>query len=162
MRVFRFKTIFRLIFILFLLILTVYYFYPLENLPSNTQVDKLVLLKSKREMQAYSKGVLLKTYMVSLGSVPVGPKEKNGDHKTPEGTFRLRKHPGSQYFKALDVSYNNFDSFIEIHGMKPKYAWIGKFQRFYDWTDGCIALTNPEIEELCSAVVPTTQIEIKP
>jgi lipoprotein-anchoring transpeptidase ErfK/SrfK len=59
------------------------------------------------------------------------------------------------------VSYNNFDSFIEIHGMKPKYAWIGKFQRFYDWTDGCIALTNPEIEELYSAVVPTTRIEIK-
>ncbi len=162
MKAFRFKSILRLIFIVFLLFATAYYFYPLEKLPPNARVDKLVLFKSKREMQAYSNGVLLKTYTVALGSVPVGPKEKSGDHKTPEGTFFLRKHNNSQYYKALDLSYNNYQNNIEIHGMKPTYEWIGKFQRFYDWTDGCIALTNPEIEELYAAVVPTAQIEIKP
>jgi murein L,D-transpeptidase YafK len=156
------KSISRLIFATLVLSAVVYYFYPIKKLPAMTKIDKLVLIKSEREMHAYSNGVWLKTYIVSLGSVPEGPKEKTGDHKTPEGTFRMRKHINSNYYKALDVSYNNYSNGIEIHGMKPQYAWIGKFQRFYDWTDGCIALTNPEMDELYEAVSPNALIEIKP
>lgn len=67
--------------------LIVYYFYPEGKLPTNIQVDKLVVYKSKRQMLAYSNGQLVKTYTISLGRQPIGDKEFEGDKKTPEGLY---------------------------------------------------------------------------
>jgi L,D-transpeptidase catalytic domain len=79
----------RLITFLALLGLTVYYFYPEETLPRGIQVDKIVVYKSKRQLLAFSKEQLVKTYKISLGKKPVGDKEFEGDKKTPEGIYTI-------------------------------------------------------------------------
>lgn len=154
----------------------IYYIVPEKELPKDTKIDKIVVLKSKRELQAYANGQLLKTYKVSLGAEPNGDKEFEGDKKTPEGIYYINdKNPNSDYYKNLGVSYpNNVDQRqakklgklaggdIKIHGLKNNSGFIGKFHRWYDWTLGCIAVTNQEIDELYNAVSVGTPIEIKP
>lgn len=156
--------------------LTVFYFYPEDNLPIGTQIDKLVVYKSKRQLLAYSNGQLVKTYKISLGRQPIGDKEFEGDKKTPEGLYFINdKNPNSGYHKNLGISYPNKDDIehakrlgmptggdIKIHGLRNKTGFIGKFHRWFDWTLGCIALTNEEIDELYKAVKIGTPIGIKP
>ena len=165
----------RLIFLSALLGLSVYYFYPTDKLPANVQIDKLVVLKSKRQLIAYSGGHVVKTYKISLGRQPVGGKEFEGDKKTPEGIYFINdKNPNSGYHKNLGVSYPNENDIenakrlgkspggdIKIHGLRNKTGFIGKFHRWFDWTLGCIAVTNEEMDELYRAVKIGTQIEIK-
>ena len=153
-----------------------YYFYPEYKLSSNIQIDGIVVYKSKREMRVYSNGLLLKTYKISLGRQPVGAKEFEGDRKTPEGIYFINdKNPDSGYHKNLGISYPDKDDIenakqlgkpaggdIKIHGLKNKIGFIGKFHRWFDWTLGCIAVTDEEIDELYKAVKIGACIEIKP
>jgi murein L,D-transpeptidase YafK len=140
------------------------------------QADRIVILKSKRTMYLYQGDKLLKTYKVALGGNPVGPKSRQGDHKTPEGTYRIdAKNSKSQFHLSLHVSYPNEKDRanakkigvspggdIMIHGLADKYAYIGKAQASYDWTDGCIAVSNSEIEEIWKLVAVGTPVEIRP
>lgn len=157
--------------------LIVYYFYPPEDkLPSDIQIDGIVVYKSKRQLLAYSNSHLVRTYVISLGRQPVGAKEFEGDKKTPEGFYFISgKNPNSGYHKNLGISYPNKNDIekakllgkatggdIKIHGLRNRTGFIGKFQRWYDWTFGCIAMTNQEIDELYKAVEIGTKIEIKP
>jgi murein L,D-transpeptidase YafK len=160
----------------FFLGLTVYYFYPEDRLSSKTQIDKLVVYKSKRQMLAYSNGQLLKTYKISLGRQPIGDKEFEGDKKTPEGLYFINdKNPNSGYHKNLGISYPNKSDIenakrlgkptggeVKIHGLRNMTGFISKFHRWFDWTLGCIAVTDKEIDELYKAVKIGTPIEIKP
>ncbi len=76
--------------------------------PANAKADRIVILKSKRELQLWSKGTLLKTYRVSLGGEPVGRKEQQGDHRTPEGDYVISgRNEHSQFHRALRLSYPN-------------------------------------------------------
>jgi murein L,D-transpeptidase YafK len=156
--------------------LTVYYFYPEDKIPANTQIDKLVVYKSKRQLLAYSNGQLVKTYKISLGRQPIGDKEFEGDKKTPEGMYTIYdKNPHSIAHKNLGISYPNENDIlhakdmkkspggaIKIHGLYNGTGLLGKFHRLYDWTNGCIAVTDEEIDELYNAVKIGTEIEIKP
>ena len=156
--------------------LTVYNFYPEEKLSADIQIDKLVVYKSKRQLLAYSNGQLVKTYKISLGRQPIGDKEFEGDKKTPEGIYSINnKNPNSGYHKNLGISYPNKDDIenakrlgksagggVKIHGLKNKTSFISKFHRWFDWTLGCIAVTDEEIDELYNAVKIGTQIEINP
>jgi murein L,D-transpeptidase YafK len=153
-----------------------FYFYPEEKLPSDILIDKIVVYKSQRQMFVYSNGQLLKTYKISLGRQPIGAKEFEGDKKTPEGFYSINdKNPNSGYHKNLGISYPDKDDVenakrlakpaggdIKIHGLRNKYGFIGKFHRWFDWTLGCIAVTNDEIDELYRAVKTGISIEIKP
>jgi murein L,D-transpeptidase YafK len=153
-----------------------YYFYPEEQLRADIDVDKLVVLKSKLQLLAYSNGVLVKTYKISLGRQPVGDKEFMGDKRTPEGRYFINdKNPHSGYHKNLGISYPNKEDVeqakrlgkptggdIKIHGLNSKIGFIGKFHRWYNWTSGCIAITNNEVDELYRAVNIGTPIDIKP
>ncbi len=155
---------------------TVYYFYPEDKPLINTKIDKLVVFKSKRQLLAYSNGQLVKTYKISLGRHPIGDKEFEGDKKTPEGLYFINaKNPNSGYFKNLGISYPNIHDIenakrlgkptvgdIKIHGLRNKTGFIGKFHRWFDWTLGCIAVTDSEIDELYKAVKIGTQIDSKP
>lgn len=115
---------------------------------------------------------LVKTYRISLGKNPVGHKQHQGDGKTPEGLYYINaKNPNSQFHLNLGISYpNNEDrrnssdpgGDIKIHGLKNGNGFIGKFHRLLDWTNGCIAVTNEEMEELYEAVPIGTAIEINP
>ena len=156
--------------------LTTYYFYPEDKLPVNAQVDNIVVYKSKRQMLIYSNGQLLRTYKISLGRQPIGAKEFEGDKKTPEGVYFIDdKNPNSGYHKNLGVSYPDKadkenakrlgkppGSDIKIHGIRNRMGFIGKFHRWFDWTLGCIAVTNAEIDELFKTVKIGTRIEINP
>jgi murein L,D-transpeptidase YafK len=156
--------------------LMIYYFYPESKLPNAAQIDNIIVYKSRRQMLVYSNGRLLKTYSVSLGRQPVGAKEFEGDNKTPEGIYFINdKNPNSDYYKNLGVSYPNESDIenakrfgksaggdIKIHGLKNKLGFIGKFHRWFDWTAGCIAVTDNEIDELYSAIKIGTPVEIKP
>ena len=143
--------------------------------PPPLQADQIIVIKSQHTLTVLAHGKPIKTYKVALGPT-VGPKEKQGDHKTPEGTYTIdSKNQQSRFYLALHVSYPNAGDKahakslghppggdIMIHGVEKKYEYLGDLQHNYDWTDGCIALTNPEIEELFRLIPTGTPIEIKP
>ena len=137
--------------------------------------DKIIVEKSSRRLSLLSQGKVLKTYHISLGWNPEGKKQREGDGRTPEGLYTIdTRNPNSAFHLSLRVSYpNNTDSNnakvngyaaggnIMIHGMKNGYGWIGKLHRYTDWTAGCIAVTDSEIEEIWQAVPDGTVIEIR-
>ena len=146
-------------------------------LPADSEIAKLVVRKADREMDAYdAQGRLLKTYPVALGFNPVGHKQFEGDGKTPEGRYTINdRNPNSGYHKNLGVSYPNEadkayaaaqgkspGGLIKIHGMKNGWGFIGKKHLQKDWTDGCIAVTDEEVDELYRSVKHNAEIEILP
>ena len=163
------------IFITILFCAAVYSNYPSSKLPS-VQIDKIVVNKDKRELLVYSKGNLLKSYKIALGKNPVGDKQFEGDDKTPEGLYYINdKNPNSGYHKNLGVSYPNASDSVEaksfnkpvggdikIHGIRNYMGIIGKFHNLRDWTRGCIAVTDEEIDELYEHVPIGTPIQINP
>jgi tetratricopeptide (TPR) repeat protein len=138
--------------------------------------DKIVIEKKERRMILFAKDNVLKTYKISLGENPVGPKGRQGDKKTPEGIYCIdSRNRNSHYHLALHISYPNEKDKeragavgvspggdIMIHGLKDEFAWVGDFQSDFDWTDGCIAVTNEEIEEIDRLVPDGTVVEIRP
>jgi murein L,D-transpeptidase YafK len=127
-------------------------------------------------MRLYSRGKLVREYKVALGGNPVGHKQQQGDRKTPEGVYTISgRNEHSQFHLSLRVSYPNAEDRkrarsrnadpggdIMIHGLAPSFAHLGDLHRQYDWTDGCIAVTNPEIEEIWKLVRVGTRVEIRP
>ena len=164
------------LFLLVFLGILVYYFYPEAKLPKGKIIDRIEVFKSERKMLVYAEGELLKTYKISLGKNPIGHKEFEGDFKTPEGIYEINaKNPNSGYHKNLGVSYPNEKDIahaktlgkpagghIKIHGIRNGDGYISKFQRWKDWTAGCIAVTNEEVDELYENVKIGAIIEIKP
>jgi murein L,D-transpeptidase YafK len=140
------------------------------------QADKIVILKSARSMTLLNGGKVLKTCKVALGSVPLGPKRVEGDHKTPEGDYVIdAKNAHSQFHLSLHISYPSAadqqrarslgarpGGAIMIHGLARPFAYLGPLHRQTDWTDGCIAVTNGEIEEIWKMVSIGTRVEIRP
>ncbi|MBN1547739.1 MAG: L,D-transpeptidase family protein [Syntrophaceae bacterium] len=146
--------------------------YPIQNGPA----DQIVVEKKERRLTLISKGQILKQYKIALGGEPNGPKEKLGDNKTPEGTYVIdSRNKDSRYHLSLHISYpNNEDrkrakelgvspgGDIMIHGIKNGFSWVGDFHTVRDWTEGCIAVTDEEIEEIDKLVPNGTVVEIRP
>jgi len=140
------------------------------------KADRIEVRKSERTMTLLHDEKELKTYKVALSTVPVGAKEREGDHKVPEGLYVVdAKNDHSKFHLALDISYPNAadrerarklgvrpGGDIEIHGLGSKFGWVGSLHRQTDWTDGCIAVTNSEIEEIWPLVAVGTPVEIRP
>jgi len=151
--------------------------FPLLTLAAVVKADKIVVIKSKRVILLMNNGEILKAYRVALGKHPVGRKNRQGDQKTPEGTYVIDSRiPDSKFHLALHISYPN-DSDIKnaqslgidpgrdimIHGLPNGLGKkIGKLHRLTDWTDGCIAVTNSEMEEIWQMVPDGTTVEIRP
>jgi murein L,D-transpeptidase YafK len=141
-----------------------------------TIADSIVVEKSLHQLTLFLRGAPVKRYMVALGSNPTGAKVQRGDNRTPEGLYRIEaRNPKSKYHRALRVSYPNAQDRaraarlgvspggdIMIHGLPKAYAYVGADHRLDDWTQGCIALTNEEIEEIYRAVPLGAAILIKP
>lgn len=139
------------------------------------KADKAIVIKSKRILLLLRDGDILATYRIALGKRSNGRKIIAGDKKTPEGKYTLSKNSNSRFHLSLRISYPN-ESDIEnakrlgvspggdimIHGLPQELADFGKYHRYYDWTDGCIAVTNQEIEEIYQMVDDGTPIEILP
>jgi murein L,D-transpeptidase YafK len=138
--------------------------------------DSIVVEKSQHRLSLYHSGTLLRSYLIALGQQPVGDKERIGDMRTPEGLFRIEaRNPASRYHRSLRISYPDAahrararalgvspGGDIMIHGLPDAQAWVGPAHRDFDWTEGCIAVTNQEIEEIWSAVPVGVPIQIKP
>lgn len=140
------------------------------------KADEVVVVKSTRRLMLLRDGQVLRTYRVALGSDPVGDKLRDGDGRTPEGHYVLDwRKPDSEYYRAIHISYPDRldvaqaraagvppgDS-IMIHGLPENYAWLGARHARYDWTEGCIAVSNAEMDEIWRAVDDGTPIEIRP
>jgi murein L,D-transpeptidase YafK len=138
--------------------------------------DSIVVEKSSHRLSLYHNGAVVRSYLVALGEHPVGDKVSRGDRRTPEGRFTIEaRNLESRYHRALRISYPDAahraraqalgvspGGDIMIHGLPPRQAWVGAAHREFDWTEGCIAVTNEEIEEIWSAVPVGTPIHIKP
>lgn len=148
-----------------------------ETIPSAAQkADRIVVEKSARSMKLMRGGEVLKIYKVALSREPVGAKERTGDHRVPEGEYVIdSKNSHSRFHLALHISYPNAadrerarklgvkpGGDIEIHGLGSTYSWVGRLQRQVDWTDGCVAVTNAEIDEIWRLVPVGTPLEIRP
>ncbi|MDQ2825316.1 MAG: L,D-transpeptidase family protein [Verrucomicrobiota bacterium] len=145
-------------------------------LPANTTIDRIVVEKSARKLSIFRGDKKLKTYRIALGRCPLGAKEQEGDMKTPEGVYKIDyRNPHSDYHLALHVSYPSDEDIakaaergvpagfdIMIHGLPNNRGWIGAFHRRKDWTAGCMALTDEEIEEVWRVTPDGTPIEIRP
>ncbi|WP_221271716.1 L,D-transpeptidase family protein [Tunturibacter empetritectus] len=143
-------------------------------LPASAMADKVVVLKTERKLLLMKGSEVLKTYTLSLGGNPVGPKIMEGDRRTPEGNYVLDRHNAhSQYHRSIHISYPNADDIarakrfgvptggeLYIHGLPNDFK--GPSGQLGDWTEGCIAVTNAEIDEIWRVVPDGTPIEIKP
>jgi murein L,D-transpeptidase YafK len=142
----------------------------------HVQADRIVVHKAERTLTLYWHDARLKTYRIALGGQPIGAKTARGDQRTPEGHYTVSRRRGQTDFHgALEISYPNADDRararaarvapgggIEIHGLHDGFEWLGSAHVILDWTDGCIALTNREIDELLRAVPDGTPLEILP
>jgi murein L,D-transpeptidase YafK len=149
---------------------------PVVGVRSTVLADSVVVEKGKHTLTLFQAGLAVRTYQVALGKQPTGDKLKQGDNRTPEGTFFIDfKNPQSKYHKALHISYPDAahaarssalgyapGGDIMIHGLPPAYASIGEQHRQWDWTEGCIAVTDREIEEIFAAIPTGAPIHIKP
>jgi L,D-peptidoglycan transpeptidase YkuD (ErfK/YbiS/YcfS/YnhG family) len=147
----------------------------ISAIPSG-RADRVLIEKKERRLTLFSQGKALKTYKIALGGNPLGPKEKAGDNKTPEGLYKIdSRNRDSRYHLSLHISYPNEKDRkrarqlgvnpggdIMIHGIKNGYSWVGEQHAQSDWTQGCIAVTDEEIEEIDRLVPNNTIVEIRP
>jgi murein L,D-transpeptidase YafK len=150
----------------------------LQNVNATQLAARILVTKSDRNMYLFDKdGNLIKTYQISLGKSPVGTKRQEGDNKTPEGKYFIEsRNQNSDYYLSLRISYPSPADAqrarrqgvspggdIFIHGMPNGKEWMHwKYSKKKDWTNGCIAVNNAEIQELWSLVPDKTPILILP
>jgi lipoprotein-anchoring transpeptidase ErfK/SrfK len=138
--------------------------------------DSIVVEKGARRLTLFREGIPVVSYAVALGGSPVGHKERAGDRRTPEGLYRIDgRNANSRFHLGLHVSYPNAadraraaqlgvptGGDIMIHGLPNGQGAVGAAHRQYDWTNGCVAVTDEEIEEIWSSVPVGTPIRILP
>jgi murein L,D-transpeptidase YafK len=138
--------------------------------------DRILVEKSLRRLTLMRGGIPVRQYAIALGQNPVGHKERRGDMRTPEGTYRIEARVDrSRFHLALRISYPNAEDLarareqdvspggdIMIHGLPNGQSEVGAAHREFDWTEGCIAVTDEEIEEIWRAAPLGTVIEIRP
>jgi len=149
---------------------------PGETLSPNNLANRILVEKKARRLTLFRNDKPLKSYEIALGRQPEGPKRFQNDNKTPEGLYQISfRKKNSEYHRALRISYpspadvafaakqhRSAGGDIMIHGLPKGMDWLDSAHRLRDWTAGCIAVTNTEIEEIWRAVPDGTPIEIRP
>ena len=138
------------------------------------EVDLVKVDKSERRLYLMKGDNVVKQYDIALGGNPQGHKQQEGDQRTPEGRYTLDyKKEDSSFYRAMHVNYpNTLDTenaqqmgvspggFIMVHGQRNGFGWLSPLMQQFDWTDGCIALTNSDMDEFMSLVNTGTEIQI--
>ncbi len=146
------------------------------NIQIGQVIDLIVVNKARHEMTVFYQEKPLKRYKIALGFSPIGHKTEQGDGKTPEGVYTIiDKNPNSMFHLSLKISYPSKEDLLKanqngvsaggdimIHGLSEPFRFLGKKHTVRDWTLGCIALSNEEIEELYAHVAIGTKIIINP
>lgn len=139
-------------------------------------VDQVVVDKSKHRLLLLNGDTRVREFSVAFGGEPQGHKQQEGDQKTPEGLYILDyKKADSAFYKAIHISYPNAEDkahaakkgvdpggFIMIHGQKNGFGFLAPIMQLFNWTDGCIALSNKDMEDLWNLVQVGTPIQINP
>ena len=145
-----------------------------QAMPKSMMIDKVFVDKSARTLQLLSDDKVIKSYHIALGGNPIGHKQQQGDQRTPVGNYILDyKNEKSGYYRSIHVSYPNAadkaraksrgvsaGGDIMIHGQKNGFGAFGILNQQRDWTEGCMAVTNDEMDEIMAAVKIGTAIEI--
>jgi murein L,D-transpeptidase YafK len=140
------------------------------------KADSVLVKKHEKRLYLMKNKKPFKIYRVAFGANSKGPKRMEGDERTPEGKYILDyKNPDSDFYKSIHISYpNDQDSKraremgivpggdIMIHGQKNGSKNFSRIQRYVNWTDGCIAVTNAEMDEIWASVDVGTPITIEP
>ncbi|MDR3772524.1 MAG: L,D-transpeptidase family protein [Terracidiphilus sp.] len=140
------------------------------------KADSVLILKKDHVLELLAGGKVIRTYKVALGRCGLKPKEREGDGRTPEGHYVIdARNEVSHYHRALHVSYPDAEDSkraarlgvapggaIMIHGLPNGVGWLGATHRVVDWTLGCIAVTDDEIDEIWKMVAVGTPVEIRP
>lgn len=140
------------------------------------KADAIVVLKRAHLLELFRDGKIIRTYHVALGRGGLAPKQREGDERTPEGHYFIdSRNEHSRFYRALHISYPSAEDrkraaqagvnpggAIMIHGLPNGMGWIGSLQRHYDWTAGCIAVTDSEMDEIWSMVPVGTPVDIRP
>jgi murein L,D-transpeptidase YafK len=143
---------------------------------SNTKAEKVIVKKSQSKLVLMSQDKVINEYHVAFGAEPKGHKQQEGDERTPEGKYVLDyKKSNSSFYKAIHISYPNEQDklnakklgvdpggLIMIHGQKNGFGLFSFITQKFNWTNGCIAVTNSEMDEIWEAVDENTPIEIRP
>lgn len=136
----------------------------------------MLVEKHARRLSLWFAGYPVREFRVALGREPAGDKQRIGDARTPEGHYVIDgRNPGSAFHRSLHISYPNAADVrrareagaapggeIMLHGLPEDAAWVGGEHWRFDWTEGCIAVTNEEIDEIWELVPDGTPIEIRP
>jgi len=149
---------------------------PLPALNTLPVVDRVVVHKGERRLLLMHGGNIVRSYHVALGLSPTGQKERSGDFRTPEGSYRLeRRNARSDYFLSIKVSYPNDSDqkrarlrhwntggSIMIHGLPNLLRHEPEYYQNHDWTDGCIAVSDADMTEIWMLTPDDVQIDILP
>jgi murein L,D-transpeptidase YafK len=149
---------------------------PTPQTPVVQKADSVLILKKDHVLELLAGGKVIRTYKVALGRGGLSPKQEEGDARTPEGHYVIdSRNADSHYHRALHVSYPSTEDrtraarlgvspggAIMIHGLPNGMGWLGAAHRLYDWTLGCIAVTDDEIDEIWNMVPVGTPVEIRP
>ncbi|WP_201512734.1 L,D-transpeptidase family protein [Psychrobacter alimentarius] len=145
-----------------------------SSIPNTTIIDKVFVDKSERRLQLLSGDTVIKSYHIALGGNPIGHKQQEGDNRTPVGSYTLDyKNENSIAHRSIHVSYPNAadkaraqslgvdaGGDIMIHGQMNGFGHLAWLNQRRDWTEGCMAVTNEEMDEIMAAVNVGTPIEI--
>lgn len=143
---------------------------------SEQKADAVLVIKSEGRLYLVNNGKRFASFRATFGADPVGHKQAQGDEKTPEGHYMLDyKNANSKFYKSIHISYPNAQDRenarrlgvspggdIMIHGQTNGWGWAAPLAQFFPWTDGCVALSNKDMDRVWAAVNPGTPIEIRP
>jgi murein L,D-transpeptidase YafK len=150
--------------------------WPVRQIQGPAKVTRVVVNKSARTLSLVSDKTVVATFDISLGPNPVGDKRQEGDGRTPEGMYVLDyRNPQSRFHHSIHISYPNTEDRVRaaesgvdpggdimIHGLPNGLGWLGRLHRLIDWTNGCVAVTDQEMDLIWHNVKNGTPIEIKP
>ena len=140
------------------------------------KADAVIVVKSDKRLYLKDGNNIFESFHVTFGGQPRGHKQERGDQKTPEGNYVLDyKNSNSDFYKSIHISYPNAQDRenakklgvnpggdIMIHGQPNEWGWASPVLQLFSWTDGCIALSNKNMDKVWAAVDAGTPIEIRP
>ncbi|MGH8447399.1 MAG: L,D-transpeptidase family protein [Solimonas sp.] len=139
-------------------------------------VDLVRVVKSQHKLYLLSAGTVVASFDIALGGQPLGHKQQEGDGRTPEGRYVLDyKKADSGYYRAIHISYPDAADVaraqalgvppggaVMIHGQKNGFGWASRLTQRFDWTNGCVALRDEDMEIVWTRVAAGTPIELLP